>query len=149
MGANCGYGDAPQGRKLLEYHGPNLEVSIGLDPTWTRTQARAPKPDRGNILALVDTGAQETCIDGTLADEIGLPVINRRKVGGVGSLEVDVYHAQIHIPILRYTIHGGFAGIPGLQQRIRVSAVLGRSFLRDCLLTYDGKTGHALIALNL
>jgi hypothetical protein len=64
MAANCGYDDTPQGRKLLEYHGPNIEVQVGLDPTWTKDQARAPRPDKTNLQALIDTGAQESCIDG-------------------------------------------------------------------------------------
>jgi len=149
MGANCGYGDTPQGRKLLAYHGPTIAVSIGLDPSWTKDQPRAPRPDKTNIAALVDTGAQETCIDSALATELGLPVIDQRSVGGVGSFEVDVYHAQIHVERLRYTIHGGFAGIPLLKERVHVSVVLGRSFLRDCKLTYDGKTGDVTIELNI
>src|SRR4051812_19731445 len=120
MAANCGYKDAPQGRKLLEYHGPNIEVHIGLDPTWTKDEERrrAPKPDRSNLKALIDTGAQESCIDGALANELGLPVVNQRKVGGVGLLIVDVHNAQVHIPMLRHTIHGPFAAIPGLIDRI-------------------------------
>jgi len=150
MAANCGYGDAPQGRKLLEYHGPNIEVHIGLDPTWTKDQPRAPRPDRSNLKALIDTGAQESCIDGALAVELGLPVINQRNVGGlgVGALKVDVHNAQVHVPMLRYTIRGPFAAIPGLVDRIHYPIILGRSFLKDCKLMYDGKTGDVTIELN-
>ena len=149
MAANCGYGDTRQGRKLLEYHGPNLEVHIGLDATWAKEHARAPRPDKSNLKALVDTGAQECCIDGALAAELRLPVINQRKVGGVGSLLVDVHNAQVHVPMLHYTIHGQFAAIPGLIDRIAYPIILGRSFLRVCVLTYDGKTGAASLDLKL
>jgi hypothetical protein len=148
MAANCGYGDAPQGRKLLYHYGPNVEVHIGLDLTWTSDQRRAPRAERSNLKALIDTGAQDSCIDGALAIEIGLPVIDKRHVGGVGSLIVDVHHAQVHVPRLLYTIHGPFAAIPGLIDRIHYPVVLGRTFLRDCLLTYDGRTGNASIAFT-
>src|SRR5690242_18496096 len=103
MWINCGYSDTPQGLKLLAYHGPNIKVSIGLEPTWTKGQNRAPRADKTDIEALIDTGAQECCIDSALAKEIGLPEINKRKVGGVGLLLVDVYHCQVHIPMLKYT----------------------------------------------
>jgi hypothetical protein len=145
MAADCGYADTPQGRKLLEYHGPRIGVSIGLDPTWTKDQPRAPRPDKRNIAALIDTGAQYTCIDSKLADEIHLPIIDKQPVGGVGLLIVDVYNGQIHVGLLRYTIHGPIAGIPGLEDRIHVPVVLGRAFLRDCLFTYSGRTGEASI----
>ena len=148
MGADCGYADAPQGRKLLEYHGPRIGVSIGLDATWTKDQPRAPRPDKSNLAALIDTGAQYTCIDSALADEIRLPVVNKQRVGGVGLLTVDVYNGQIHVGLLRYTIHGPIAGIPGLEDRIHVPVVLGRAFLRDCKLVYDGRSGEVTIELS-
>lgn len=149
MVANCGYADAPQGRKLLEYHGPNLEAHVGLDPSWTTDQPRAPKPDKSNLWALIDTGAQESCIDGALAIELGLPVVNQRYVGGVGLVKVDVHNAQVHLPMLLYTIHGPFAAIPGLMDRIHYPIVLGRSFLRVCKLSYNGKVGAVTIELDL
>lgn len=145
MGADCGYAGSSQGRKLLEYHGPRIGVSIGLDPTWTKDQSRAPQADKNNLAALIDTGAQYTCIDSAVATEIHLPVIDKQRVGGVGLLVVDVYNGQIHIGLLRYTIHGPIAGIPGLEDRIHVPVVLGRAFLRDFLLTYNGRTGDAQI----
>jgi hypothetical protein len=149
MAANCGYGDAPAGRKLLEYHGPTIEVAIGLDPTWTDDQPRQPKADRTNLTALIDTGALESCIDSALATALGLPIVNRRTLEGVASIEVDVYRAQVHVGQLRYTIHGAFAAIPDMQRRLRVPVILGRTFLRVCKLTYEGKTGAAGLDLTL
>lgn len=149
MPINCGFVDAPQARALLAYYGPTTLVNVGLDPTWAKDQPRAPKPDRTRIPALIDTGAQETCIDSALAVELGLPVINKRAVCGVGQMEVDVYLAQIHIERLRYTITGGFAGIPLIANGVREPVCLGRSFLRDCVLTYDGKTGDVNLDVNL
>lgn len=148
MAANCGYADAPQGRRLLHYHGPNIEVHIGLDPTWEEGQQRAPRSDRSNLRGLIDTGAEDSCIDSALAIEIALPIINQRRVGGVGSIKVDVHQAQVHIPRLFYTLHGPFAAIPGLMDRIHYPVVLGRAFLRDCVLTYEGCTGGASLAIK-
>jgi len=148
--ANCGYGEAAAGvgRKLLEYWGPNLRVSIGLDAAWTKTQNRAPKYDKTDLKALVDTGAEDCCIDSALAAEIRLPLINQRPVGGVGAIIADVFNAQVHIPELRYTIHGPFAAIPDLADRIHYPIVLGRTFLRDCRLVYFGPTGEATLEVS-
>src|SRR2546423_1731868 len=137
MPANCGFDGAPQARILLAYHGPTTLVSVGLDPTWTKEQRRQPKPDRSGIPALIDTGAQESCIDSGLATELSLPIVDKRAVCGVGQMMVNVYSAQVYIERLRYTIHGPFAGIPLIANGVREPVCLGRSFLRDCVLTYD------------
>ena len=124
-------------------------MSVGLDPTWTKDQPRQPKSDRPNIPALIDTGAGETCIDSALAIALGLPVVDRREVCGVGKMVVDVFMGQIYVQPLRYTITGKFAGLPLIANGVREAVCLGRSFFRDCKLSYHGKTGAVTIELDL
>jgi hypothetical protein len=54
----------------------------------------------------------------------------------------------VHVPRLLYTIHGPFAAIPGLIERIHYPVVLGRTFLRVCRFIYDGDNGSASIELK-
>jgi predicted aspartyl protease len=143
MQIKCGYLGSPKARQELVDFGPNTTVSVGLDKSWRRDQQRPPNPDRTRIPALIDTGAQESAIDSALAAELKLPVVDKRIVAGVGRMRVDVCLAQV----LRYTIEGHFAVIP-LAAHIGYDVVLGRTFLRHCTLTYDGKLGDADLELN-
>ncbi len=79
--------------------------------------------------------------------ELQLPVIGRIPVAGISGLdEVAMYLAQIYVPDLNLTIYGRFAGAhlaAGGQPHV---ALLGRSFLRDYTLTYEGQTGNVSIS---
>jgi hypothetical protein len=76
-----------------------------------------------------------------------LPVIDRRLVCGVGSVEVDVFLAQIHVQALKFTIYGKFAGVPLEENGHRQRVLIGRSFLEHCKLMYNGKSGAVTIEL--
>src|SRR5262245_58071652 len=111
MPIECGYLGAPQARQQLVDLGPHTTVSVGLDPDWRRPAASTQATEEP-IPALIDTGAQESAIDKDLAVELGLPVVDKRIVAGVGRMQVDVCLAQVHVEGLRYTIEGQFALIP-------------------------------------
>ncbi len=144
--ANCGYHDAPQGQKLLVHLGPCFWVNIGFDRAYDPRTNAAPKAGISNVEALVDTGAQESCIDGLLASELDLPITDRRTVTGIGSMEVNVYLAQIHIPTLRFTAYGAFAAVPLIASGFRYKALIGRTLLCHMKMSYDGKTGAVQIS---
>ena len=143
----CGFADSPDkkftGSLLLGVSGPWLAVDIGFDPTYKPTApAKIPAPGISGVIALIDTGASECCIDSELADKLKLPIIDRRRVAGIGGLkEVNMYLAQISVPSLAFTIYGAFAGVDlaagGQQHR----ALMGRSFLRAFTMVYSGPTG--------
>jgi predicted aspartyl protease len=107
----------------------------------------APRPGISDVEALIDTGAEESCIDNLLAAGLNLPVIDRRVVCGVGSMEVDVYLAQVHVPALKFTIEGRFSGVPLEENGHHQRVLLGRTFLRYCELKYDGNSGNVTIRL--
>ena len=146
---DCGFqtppGSGVDGKDLLVYFGPTLMVDIGFDPTYT--PGKTPIPTMRGLQALVDTGALESCIDSLLASQLNLPIIDRAVVAGVhGSHEANVYMAQIHIPSLSYTIYGNFVGVD-LQAGGQVHyALIGRTFLQNFTMTYEGRTGAVKIS---
>lgn len=139
----CGFEGAPD---WLEYRGPTIYVQIGFDHNFDSNKESVPNLPATPLPALVDTGAYRSCIDSGLAERLGLPVINRRTVGGVhGAQPANLYPAHIYIPDLDYSMSGVFIGahLPaGGQPHF---ALLGRDFLKDFTMTYDGQTGTVRI----
>jgi gag-polyprotein putative aspartyl protease len=136
---------------MLVAIGPTLFVQIGFDPTFDPLGVPPGTPNLPtNLLqALVDSGATESCIDSTIATALNLPIIDRRSVSGVhGAGEVNMHLAHIHIPALSFTLYGAFAGVAlqaGGQQH---HALIGRTFLRNFTMVYEGRTGTVTIHNN-
>ncbi|MBI1407484.1 MAG: hypothetical protein GC145_15340 [Caulobacter sp.] len=125
---------------LLVQVGPTLRVDIGL-----RSRAVAGQPPdlpRKNIKALIDTGAGGDCIDDDLAHSLGLPITDEGEMSGVGGRHhAFVYTARLFIPSLGRLLFQPFTGVK-LQQGDQLhQIILGRPFLRNYRLTYDGRDG--------
>jgi hypothetical protein len=147
LSLNCGFQDSPQGQKLLVYHGPIVWVDVGFDPKYKGDARTRPTPARTCIEALVDTGAEEGCIDSSFAAQLGLPIVDRRKVCGIeGSMEVNMHLAQIHIPGLKFTLQGAFAGVHLVAGGHPYKVLMGRTFLSHFSMEYDGPTGAVTIS---
>lgn len=130
----------------LEYRGPTIFVQIGFDHNFDSNKESVPNLPATLLPALVDTGASESCIDSTLAEELGLPVDNRQTVSGVhGAQQVNMHPAQIYIPDLDFLMSGLFAGAHLQAGGQHHRALLGRDFLRNFTMTYDGRTGTVRI----
>jgi predicted aspartyl protease len=148
----CGFDDSAGvlGCDLLAAHGPTLLVRIGFDAGYDPTVAQVlPDLPQNPLYALVDTGALESCIDSALAMNLNLPIVDRRMVSGAhGAKEVNVHLAQIHIPALEFIQYGAFCAVDlqaGGQQH---QALIGRTFLRNFTMTYEGRTGTVLLHNN-
>jgi predicted aspartyl protease len=145
----CGFDDGPLGlgRDFLVANGPSLGVNVGFDPTYdAKDLTKAPVPGITGTLALVDTGAAECCIDSQLAARLSLPVVDKRKIAGAGGVsEVDVHLAQIHVSSLGFTMYGLFASVHLSAGGQLHSVLIGRSFLRDFVMTYDGPSGTVVL----
>ena len=90
--------------------GPSIRVSIGHFRSGDESST-IPKEDEFAV-ALVDTGATESCIDISLAQYLELPIVDTMTISGSdGAKKHDVYMAQIHIPDLKFTQFGKFAGV--------------------------------------
>ena len=133
---DCGFSED----RPLVYFGPTISVQVGFDHKYRPENLRVPKLPTDVFPALIDTGAQECCIDNDLATALRLPIIDRCKISGAhGSGEVNVYVGQVHVPSLGFTMYGAFAGVAlqaGGQHHV---ALLGRTFLRHFVMTYDGR----------
>jgi predicted aspartyl protease len=145
----CGFDDHPGGLlgvDALITYGPTLYVNIGFDSNWIPNDGKIPNPGANKIEALVDTGATISCIDDQLAQDLKLPVIDKRSMGGVGGEHVaTIYLAQIFVIALNKTIYGDFAGVHLKAGGQVHQALLGRTFLRYYTMTYDGKTGTVVL----
>ena len=146
--ASAGFSDAEglPGREALAQQGPTLHVQIGFDPRYRPQSKKRPALPDMRLPALVDTGALDSCIDSDLAARLGLPIADRIEIAGVlGVGEVNVHLAQIYVPDLALTLYGQFAGVHLTAGGLSHSAILGRSFLRRYVMTYDGPIGAVAI----
>ena len=122
-------------------------VDIGFDPNHRDGSAAPPNLQEKSVAALVDTGATESCIDSGLAMQLGLPIVNQLLVAGVsGQLQVNMHLAQILIPPLKFTIYGAFAGVHLAGGGQRHLALIGRTFLQNFVMIYNGRTGEVDIS---
>ena len=68
-------------------------------------------------------------------------------MGGIGGeILVTIYLAQIFIPSIGKTIYGDFAGVHLKAGGQIHQALLGRTFLQFCTLTYHENTGTVTIS---
>ena len=143
----CGFShlEEPHCQDSLIQFGPTLAVRIGFDPNFS--PGALPNLPPTEFHALVDTGASESCIDSGVAQSLGLPIVDRRKVAGVhGSDEVNVHLAQIYVRALSFTSYGQFAGVHLHAGGQPHSALIGRTFLRTFTMVYDGSTGSVILS---
>lgn len=145
----CGFIDGPKGSgaSLLAIYGPTLKVDIGFDSNYKPKPEIIPVSGIKNVDALVDTGASESCIDNLLAASLNLPVVDRRTISGAGGKHItNMYLAQIHIPALKFTIYGAFAGVDLRAGGQPHNALIGRTFLQIFTMIYEGRTGNVTLS---
>lgn len=145
----CGFTNrnGVRGSDYLVLHGPTLFVHIGFDPNHLPGSAAPPNLAAQDVYALVDTGATTSCIDTGLAMQLNLPVVDQQTVGGVsGKMPVNMHLGQIYIPSLQFTIFGQFAGVNLIAGGQPHHALIGRTFLKNFNMTYNGRTGQVIIA---
>jgi predicted aspartyl protease len=98
-------------------------------------------------VALIDTGATESCIDDALAAALGLTAVDKIMIGGsAGAREHNVYLAVVSMPSIAKVQFGRFAGVDlaGGGQLHRV--LLGRTFLAGVVMIYDGLRAQVTLA---
>jgi predicted aspartyl protease len=132
---------------MLVLFGPTLPVDIGFDPNFKADGTVIPVSGMTGLIALVDTGALESCIDGLLAAQLGLPVVDRRSIAGVGGVhEVNMHLAQIRVPSLDAHLYGTFATVDLAAGGQPHKALIGRTFLQNYTMVYEGSTGNVTLS---
>lgn len=135
-------------KDALYLRGPVIQVSIEIPEVIAQQLLRngqlVPAPISG--FALIDTGATSTCIDDQTAQEMKLPVVNRRKmVSATHSVECNVYPVLLGFtgtPIKVNSIQALGANIDSLG----VVALLGRDVLQHIALFYNGPSGQITLS---
>ncbi len=147
---DCGFTNFEEWERpsLLMQVGPTFPVQIGFDPGFDEFIGMDPILPAELFPALVDTGASSNSIDATLAADLRLPVIyyDEEISGSAGKHTADIYLAQVHIPELNRTISGQFVGVRLADGGQLHRAIIGRSFLQDFVLHYNGRTGEVTIS---
>lgn len=133
-------GKPDKGRLLL--FGPTLQVSVNHMAVDGAELPAEPE----SVYALVDTGATESCIDASLAEKLELPIVDVRTISGAaGSNQHYVYMAEVHIPSIDFGQYGQFTGVGLSQGGQEHSVLLGRTFLENTIMIYDGLKGHVTL----
>ena len=95
---------------------------------------------------MVDTGAPFSCIDDDLARSLDLPLVDRQTMISLsGPSELNFYLAHVTIPAMSFFQRGIFHGCSINEAAWHYRVVIGRTFLRDMTLIYDGPTGSVRI----
>ncbi len=148
--ADCSFPDVPEDSRsaLLAEVGPTIPVQVGYDPGFDEFAEPKPVLPPDLYPALVDTGASGNSVDIQLAVQLRLPVYEYGVAisGSVGEHATDIYLAQIYIPELNRVIDGQFTGVNLAAGGQIHRAIIGRSFLRDFVLHYDGRTGEVTLS---
>ncbi len=140
----AGHGDEESisGKERLVLTGPTILVQVGFDPGFTPNAHHPPSLLPQRIPALIDTGANQSAIDADFATSLGLPLAESGVVSGIqGPEEVRYFSSQIYVPDLDVLLFGQFAGarlLAGGQPHV---VLLGRTFLQNFTMTYEGRTG--------
>lgn len=95
--------------------------------------------------AIIDTGASKVCIDYRIAQTLNLRQIDQTTLQVVGgTVSAPVYLAELEVPSLNYKklieVVAAKVGHASYQ------ALLGRSFLSEFIVTFDGPRGFFVFA---
>lgn len=95
--------------------------------------------------AMIDTGASISCINISLAQQLGLQQISSTQLGGVGgSSEAPIYAAALSVPQFGVTVDP--IQIAGVQNPLPgVDMLLGRDILRSLHMEYHGGQGSFVL----
>ena len=129
-------------RDALLRHGPSIDIHVA--PLARHGEPALEAPPAG---ALIDTGTRHDCIDSGFAERLRLPVVDTFGVTtSAGSHSIAVYAALVVVPRLGISRYAAFVGINFAFADVPHRVVLGRAFLEDVIMIYDGLRGQITFA---
>ena len=133
---------------IITEEGGLVRVSIGWSSTAARNLrlARRAVPVRLEAKALIDTGAEVTCLDPRLIEELELPyegpvLANVPALEGVSFASQYAGSLTILHPSGRQLDHFKLTDVPMLELPLHVfgyQMIIGRDVLKECMLFYNG-----------
>ncbi len=132
----------------LQLRGPILQVSLTIEQNAGKglvAQGKTvPTPRSG--LALIDTGASNTCVDEQTAKDLGLPVIDVANMQSASHEKhsCNVYPVQIITPIVTLNAPRAMGAALASQGLL---VLIGRDVLQNCNLFYNGPAGQFTLSL--
>jgi len=135
---------------LMSQYGPLLPVEIAIPQSLTDLYAKNQKPIPAPVsgYALIDTGATVTCIHEDVMTRLKIKPIDVQDVNTPGGSAIprNLYPVQLRIPS-----HGVDIALPKIlsvdltgqvtREGEQVLGLIGRDFLQNCVLVYNGRTG--------
>jgi hypothetical protein len=137
------------------------QVTLGRPELLRRRQALQPIPPPFPVVALLDTGAERTCVDPAVVARPGLPhlgaVLTYAPGLGAGPAALGGATANFSYEAGLVLLHPVVKPpsnlvIPELVvdelplAALGIEAVIGRDVLAGCVLVYDGPAGSATLA---
>lgn len=132
----------------LQLRGPVLDVSVTIEQNAGKallSQGKAvPTPKTG--LALIDTGASNTCIDDEAAKELGLPVIDVAIMQSASheKVQCNIYPVLINTQIVGLNSPRTIGAALAAQGLL---VLIGRDVLQRCNLFYNGPVGQFTLSV--
>ncbi len=118
-------------------------TNLAVNGAIVQVQVGQPgQPGSGQTFtAMIDTGASISCINISLAQQLGLQQVSSTQLGGVGgSSEAPIYAAALSVPQFGVTVDP--IQIAGVQNPLPgVDMLLGRDILRSLHMEYHGGQG--------
>lgn len=118
--------------------------------------ARMGKVPRVSAMLMIDTGAAKTAIDNQLVTQLGLPSVRYDQVVGISQqpLECPVYYVDLEMRVTMdkrtasYSFSTQVVGVPPPQNGVPYNGFIGRDFLSQWRLTYDGPRGVVAMQID-
>ena len=154
-------GDSRPAPEMLAGYGPIIQVTIHLPDLVQRAYSergdKVPAPVNG--IALIDTGATITCIDRKAAEKASLPVtgVTTMSTASHANQECPTYASKIVFPTINFTVQnamganltslGGTVIDTDIDTGNDLIVLLGRDFLANAILIYNGPSGAFSLAV--
>jgi predicted aspartyl protease len=129
--------------------GPRLQVAVGLANAFADQVLKSggQVPAVVSVWALIDTGASQTCIDDTIAQRMGLPVIGKSKMASASEAASECNLYPVHIEFAGGQIALDVLQTPGAALSAHGLLILiGRDFLQHCTMFYNGMMGQITLS---